>query len=216
MKAVVFDMDGVLFDTERVGRQSWAAAAAKFGYSDMEEVYPLCIGRNETDTAGILRDRYGEAFPLEEFRRETAVIFWQYLEENGHPHKPGVREILTYLKEKGIPIAIASSTRQEVVERHLKRAGIFEEFDRIIGGDRIVHSKPEPDIYLLACRELGVTPEEAFAIEDSYNGIRSAYRAGMRPIMVPDLLPPTDEMRKLSEVILQDLCQVIGYLEENA
>ena len=111
-------------------------------------------------------------------------------------------------------MGLASSTNRDTVIRHLEQAGILSYFSAIIGGDEIIHSKPEPDIYLLACEKLGVKPEETYAIEDSYYGIISAYRAGMRPIMVPDLLPPTEEMRQISESILEDLIQVRDYLKE--
>ena len=213
MKAVVFDMDGVLFDTERVCRDSWILVAKEDGLEGMEEVFPQCIGRNSTDTERIVKARYGEDFPYAQFREQTSKVYWDIIESEGHPIKKGVFEVLSFLKENGFKVGLASSTKREMVLAHLKQAGIESHFQVVVGGDQIVHSKPEPDIYLLACRELGTAPQETYAIEDSYNGIRSAARAGMPPIMVPDLLPPTEEMEKLSEVILDDLLGVKAYLQ---
>lgn len=213
MRAVVFDMDGVLFDTERLCKDSWVAIAGEKEIPDMEEVFPLCIGRNVTDSRDIIMEHYGETFPYETFRKEASEWFWREIEEKGLPIKKGVLELLEYLKKKGYRIGLASSSNRASVMRHLERAKIQEFFSEVIGGDQILHSKPEPDIYLLACEKLGVEPGEAYAIEDSYNGIRSAFRAGMKPVMVPDLLPATEEMRELSRVICEDLLQVKDYLE---
>ncbi|MCM1568534.1 MAG: HAD family phosphatase [Roseburia sp.] len=213
MKAVVFDMDGVLFDTERLCMDSWCRVAESQGLPDMEEVFPRCIGSNSTDTREIIRDYYGEEFDYDGFRKLAGEEFWRCIEERGLPEKPGVRELLTYLQDRGVRIALASSTRRQSVEDHLERAGIREYFSVLVTGDMIVHSKPEPEIYLMACEELGVQPKEAYAIEDSYNGIRSAYRAGMMPLMVPDIIPPDEEMKRLSLGIFKDLAEVKDYLE---
>ena len=113
-----------------------------------------------------------------------------------------------YLKEQGIAVALASSTRSEVVLAELRDGGILPFFDKVICGDMVKRSKPAPDIFLKACEELQVKPERAYAIEDSYNGIRAAHSSGLRPIMVPDLAEPTEEMRELAEMILPDLVEV--------
>lgn len=193
-KAVVFDMDGVLFDTERLCQDSWIEVANRRGLPDMEIIFPKCIGRNANDSRQIVLEAYGADFDYEVFRREASDWFWKYLEENGLPVKEGVRELLNWLKEQGWRIGLASSTRRSSVISHLEQAGIKDFFEEIITGDMVEHSKPLPDIYLLACRKLMVDPAETYAIEDSPNGIRSAYRAGMKPIMVPDLLSPDGEM----------------------
>ena len=127
--------------------------------------------------------------------------------------KPGVVELLTFLKEERKKIALASSTRRPTVVNQLKNAGILDFFDQVICGDMVERSKPAPDIFLKACEELGVKPECAYAIEDSYNGIRAAYAGKLHPIMVPDLLPETAEMRKKAEVVLPSLLEVISYLK---
>ena len=127
--------------------------------------------------------------------------------------KPGVTGLLQTLKKNGRKVALASSTRKAVVEQELRDAGILPYFDRVICGDMVKRSKPEPDIYLEACRQIHVMPEQAYAIEDSYNGIRSAHAAGLHPIMVPDLMEVTEEMKSLAEEILGSLCAVQEFLQ---
>ena len=210
-KAVVFDMDGVLFDTERLCQDSWIEVANRRGLPDMEIIFPKCIGRNANDSRQIVLEASGADFDYEVFRREASDWFWKYLEENGLPVKEGVRELLNWLKEQGWRIGLASSTRRSSVISHLEQAGIKDFFEEIITGDMVEHSKPLPDIYLLACRKLMVDPAETYAIEDSPNGIRSAYRAGMKPIMVPDLLSPDGEMEQLSTCIFSGLLDVLDY-----
>lgn len=212
MKAVVFDMDGVLFDTEKLCMDSWCTIAKEQNIPDMEVVFPKCIGRNAKDTEMIIYDHYGRDFNYEGFRKIASEWFWNYVEENGLPVKIGVREILDYLQKEGYAIGLASSTKYSSVMHHLKEAGITDYFSVVVTGDMVEHSKPKPDIYLLACERLGVSPEEAYAIEDSFNGIRAAYAAGMKPIMVPDLLSPDEEMEALSIYICKDLLEVMKRL----
>lgn len=214
MRAVIFDMDGVLFDTERVCMEVWMEIARQNGLPGMEEVFPQCIGLNANDSKQIVYKAYGEDFDYPEFRRQTADCFKEYIDKNGLPIKPGVREILEWLKASGYTVGLASSTRRESVLSHLKRAGLEDYFATVVTGDMVEHSKPLPDIYLLACGKLGVEPKEAYAIEDSPNGIRSAHAAGMCPIMVPDMIPPDQEMRRLSHRILENLTEVLDYIRQ--
>ena len=212
MKAIVFDMDGVLFDTEMVCLEGWKQVAENNNLPNMEQVFTRCIGLNNNDCQAVLRDAYGEDFDYGTFRKQASVEFWNYIETKGLPEKPFMHELLEWLKASDYKVGLASSTRRESVLNCLKNAGILEYFEVIISGDMVEHSKPEPDIYLLACAELGVEPGEAYAIEDSFNGIRSAYDAGMKPIMVPDMLAPDEEMREKSVVILKDLGEVLRFL----
>lgn len=208
---VVFDMDGVLFDTERLCQDSWLAVAEENGLPGMKEIFPQCIGLNANDSRRIVMNAYGEDFDYEGFREQASVWFWDYIEKNGLPMKPGVRELLDWLKENGWTVGLASSTRRSSVLNHLEQAGIRDYFSTVITGDMVEHSKPQPDIYLMACRELGADPKEAYAIEDSPNGIRSAHAAGMLPLMVPDMIAPDEEMRRLSSCIFKDLFEVMEY-----
>ena len=211
MKAVVFDMDGVLFDTERLCMDSWNHVMKKRGMEKVDDVFEQCIGLNDTDTKALVLQRYGQDFPYEEFKKQASEWFWDTIHKKGLPLKTGVKKILPYLQQAGYEIGLASSSKYESVINHLKRAEIIDYFSVIVTGDMIEHSKPKPDIYLLACRKLGVEPGEAYAVEDSPNGIRSAHAAGMKPIMVPDLVQPDAEMERLSFLIFEDLIQVMKY-----
>lgn len=215
MKAVVFDMDGVLFDTERLCMDSWNYVMKKRGVEIREGVFEQCIGLNDTDTRALVLGQYGQDFPYEEFRAQTSEWFWDYIRKRGLPLKAGVKRILPYLEQEGYGIGLASSSKYESVINHLKRAEIIDYFSVIVTGDMIEHSKPKPDIYLLACKKLVVKPEEAYAIEDSPNGIRAARAAGMKPIMVPDMIKPDAEMEALSFLICNNLTEVMKYLNQN-
>ena len=210
--AVVFDMDGVLFDTERLCQTCWLKLAEEDDIPNMLEVYALCIGVNAQTTERIVYENYGKDFPYEEYCRRTSAMYNQYIEENGVPVKNGVRETLAALSAAGLKIAVASSTRREKVLRHLENAGIAQYFEAVIGGDTVTHSKPHPEIFLTACEALGVAPERAIAVEDSHNGIRAAHAAGMAPVMVPDLLPVTEEMRKLSAYVAEDMNDACAWM----
>lgn len=213
--AVIFDMDGVIFDSERLVLECWEKIGTKYHLEGMREAFLPCIGTNSVKTREIVLQHYGDDFPYEEFRRESSLLYHGIVDQGGLPVKTGVRELLSYLEENDIPIAVASSTRLEVVRQELKQAGLYECFSVVMGGDQLKRSKPEPDIYLMTCEKLGARPICTYAIEDSYNGIRSAYSAGMKPIMVPDMLPPTEEMREKSVIVLENLLQVRDWMMAN-
>lgn len=216
MKAVIFDMDGVLFDTERICAESWIAAAEARGLSGMEQIFPRCIGRNAADSRRIVMKAYGEDFDYRTFREETSALFWEHIEKKGLPVMDGVYEILEWMRAEGFQIGLASSTKRESVERCLSQANIRQFFSVVVTGDMVEYSKPKPDIYLLACRKLGTEPQKTYAIEDSPNGIRAAHAAGMLPIMVPDMIEPDAEMRALSVGIYDGLPQVLAFFRETA
>lgn len=211
MNTVIFDMDGVLFDTERLCLKSWLEVCTRHNIPDMAEVYPRCIGQNNADTKALVLAHYGADFPYEAFCQETSALFHAWVKQDGLPVKKGVRELLAYLMAEHWSVGLASSTKYASVSAHLGQAGLADYFSVIVTGDMVEHSKPQPDIYLMACEKIGTVPAECFAIEDSPNGIRAAYRAGMKPIMVPDLVAPDDEMKALSHKIFADLTQVQAY-----
>ncbi len=213
-KAVIFDMDGIIFDSEQLILDCWENVGEKYQIADIKEVCIDCIGTNSVKTREIICSYYGETFPYDKYRKEADELFREYVRTKGMPIKKGVRELLQYLKEENIAIGLASSTRLAIVEEELRQAGLYDYFQVVMGGDQLKRSKPEPDIYLLTCEKMGIQPEDAYAIEDSYNGIRSAYRAGMMPIMVPDILQADDEMKEKSIAVLQDLFQVKQYFQE--
>ena len=211
-EAVIFDMDGVIFDSEALVMKTWKIVAEKYGFGDIESVCRQCLGTNAAATRQIFLDAYGEDFPYDDYKKEMSELYHMEAAGGNLPVKPGVREILKYLKNAEIKTGLATSTREAVVRKELEEAGIIEFFDVIVCGDMVERSKPAPDIYLEACRMLQVRPEDSCAVEDSYNGIRAAHAVGMKPVMVPDLAEPTEEMENLAERILPSLHEVREYL----
>ena len=213
-KAVIFDMDGVIFDSEKLVLQSWQWVAKQYGLEGIEEVFPKCIGVNAVNTKLIFLEYYGEEFPYDVYKKEASKWFHDRFDNGKLPLKPGVVELLSYLQEAGYKIGLASSTREAVVTQEIRDAGLLSYFDNLTCGDMLKKSKPEPDIFFMACDKLGVTPEEAIVIEDSYNGIRAAYRAGITPIMVPDMIAPDEEMKMLAYKICESLTEVRDWIKE--
>ena len=211
--AVIFDMDGTIFDSERLVMECWAQIGKKYGITGIRDVFIECIGTNKVRTKEIVFAHYGKDFPYKEFSAQCSILFHDVIDRDGLPVKPGVREILTDLQKKRIPLGLASSTRLAVVTQELKDAGLYEYFQTVVGGDLLKNSKPAPDIYLMTCERMGVLPENTYAIEDSYNGIRSAHSAGLHRVMVPDMMPETEEMRKMSAAVFQDLFQVRDWFD---
>lgn len=213
-EAVIFDMDGVIFDSETLVFHCWNVVAEKYGINNVEEACRECLGINAAETKERFLKHYGADFPYDEYKREMSELFHKTAADGGLEVKQGVRELLSFLKEHHYKIALASSTRKAVVESQLTAAGLIDYFDEIICGDMVKNSKPEPEIYLTAAERIKVSPDKSYAIEDSYNGIRSAYSAGMDVIMVPDMLPANEEMEKICCNILDSLFQVLDLLQK--
>lgn len=215
--AVVFDMDGVLFDTERIGVQCWTEAAEPTGLQNAHEIARMCIGRTIPGTKEVFMEeaaKQGVALDFEKLHEDCARLILEKEERDGLPVKPGVHEILEYLYERKIPVALATSSKKDIVLSHLEKTGITKYFRKIVTGDMGSHGKPAPDIYIKACEELEAAPENVIAIEDSFNGIRSASAAGLHPIMVPDQLQPTEEILLLAETKCDSLLEVRKLLQE--
>lgn len=208
---IVFDMDGVLFDSEQLISRCWKEMGAKMGLPHIYETFLDCVGTTQKNTQAVFQRTY-PGVSYDQFQKGCRAGFFGHVDAHGMPLKSGARVLLHHLREANWGIGLASSTRRVLVQSQLEGVGLWHYFDQVVTGDQLERSKPAPDIYLMACRTLGVAPEAAWAVEDSYNGIRSAAAAGMRPIMVPDLLPPTPEMRQLSHIILPDLTAVEDYL----
>ena len=214
IEAIVFDMDGILFDTERLSVESWVEVAGKMGLGDIDKGVYGCIGLNRTDCRIFLKETYGQDFPYEYFREQTAAVFQKKVDKDGLPVMKGAQELLLWLQEKGIKVALASSTHTKKVESHLRLAGFTGFFQAVIGGDMVEHSKPLPDIYWKACQLLQADPARAVAVEDSPNGIRSAYAAGMLPVMDPDLVQPDPEIENMLYQRCDSLFDVRDFLEK--
>ncbi|MCR5501900.1 MAG: HAD family phosphatase [Lachnospiraceae bacterium] len=214
IKAVIFDMDGVIFDSERCCLNIWKELAAAASLEDIETNFQKCIGTTVPVTKKILSDCYGDRIDPDAYMAESSRLFHERYDNGKLPLLPYAEEILSFLKESGYLLGLASSTREATVRLQLGNAGLLHYFDTVTCGDMLKKSKPEPDIYLMACAATGVEPKEAVAIEDSYNGIRSAHAAGMIPVMVPDLIPADEEMRALSYRIFPDLKAALDFFKE--
>ena len=211
MQAVIFDMDGVLVDSERVVLESFRYAGEKTGVPNAERMAIVGLGLNDDAWMERLRLEFGaDAMRILEYSEAYMADFYA---EKAAPEKKGAKRLLAQLRAWKLRTAVASSSPVAVVQQRLERVGLLAYFDVVISGDMVSRSKPEPDIFLEACRRLRSEPKKCYVIEDSYNGIRAAHAAGMHPIMVPDLMEPTEEMQGLAETILGSLYDVIGYLE---
>ena len=211
---IVFDMDGLLFDSERIVQRAWETAGRELEIPDMGSHIYHTLGMNRKGRNEYFARAIGEDFPFEEFGRRNRKAFVRIVEEEGLPMKTGARELLEYVKAEGYKVGIATSSSGDYAKGNLIQARIYKYFDGGVFGDMVTKAKPDPEIYLAACRKIGVSPGECMALEDSPAGIRSASRAGMIPVMVPDLVEPTEEIRKMTYAVCKSLWEVKGLLEE--
>ena len=205
-------MDGVLLDTESVTKICWYRAAEECGLENIQQIFIECVGLNRSDTVDKLAKYFQTKDDARKFRERTSDLFDVVENEEGLSKMPFVDECLDSLKKAGYRLALASSTRAVKVHPQLKKAGIFDYFETITTGDMVSHSKPDPEIYLKAAESLSLSPEECAAIEDSPNGVRSATSAGIKCIMVPDLIPADDEMREKAWKIFKNLKETAEFL----
>jgi len=213
IKAVIFDMDGLMFDTETLNAAAWKAAGKLHGFEMTDELLKAHIGSNVETTKRLMQEHFGADFDFEAVRAGRIAYSFRHIEENGMPLKPGLRELLAFLNQNGILTALATSSGEMFVRFYLEHAALDHEFDVIVSGDKVKKGKPEPDIFLTALAGLGVEAEECLVLEDSYNGITAAHRAGIRSVMIPDLLPPTPEIEKLFFRKADVLTDVIPLIE---
>ena len=214
IEAIVFDMDGLLFDSERIVQRSWEEAGNQLGLEHMGETIYHTLGMNLAGRNHYFRNTIAKDFPCEEFAKQARIWFYKIVNEEGLPMKNGARKLLEYGKVNGYRMAIATSSRKEYALKNLKAAKIYDFFDAGVFGDMVQHAKPDPEIYLKACDRIGAYPANCIALEDAPAGIRAAYAAGMKPIMIPDLVAPTPEIEALLYETCDTLLGVIGILEK--
>lgn len=205
--AVVFDMDGTLLDTEMVFKSVVFDVASELGYAMSEAVHLGMIGASHEASNQMLVEAYGASFPYALFDEKCRLGMQQRMSETV-PVKLGALDFLLALQDRGIPLAVATSSRQTHVISHLGRAKLLDLFATIVTRDDVQHPKPHPEPYLLAARRLGIAPEQCLALEDSHTGVRAAHAAGMHTIMVPDLVRPTEEITALCLAVLPSLAEV--------
>jgi HAD superfamily hydrolase (TIGR01509 family) len=206
--AVIFDMDGLMLDTEPLYKIAWQQAAAECGHPISEELYTDLIGRSRVAGEAILANAFGADFRVEEFRaacgRSEAAAF----AENLPAIKPGLEEVLALLEARAIPKAIATSTERHIAELQLRGLGLLARFDVVATGDEVVNGKPAPDLFLLAASRLGVDASRCLALEDSEAGVMAAHRAGMRVYCVPDIKVPSPDVLRLADGVFESLYEV--------
>jgi len=214
IEAVIFDMDGVLFDTERLGMIQQLQACREVGFPVSQALLMRTMGVSMASGREILLSALGDAFPYEKMIDRWTDLMYADMEKEGIPEKPGIRELLSVLKAKGIKTAVATSNNQSIVESYMKMAGLENAFDVVICGDTIKKSKPAPDIYLLAAQRLSANPSLCIGVEDSINGVKSVRAAGMTCVMVPDLIPFTEELNPFVDHCVPTLNDIIPLLDE--
>ncbi len=209
----VFDMDGVLIDTEKLYVRFWRQSAADFGYNMTEEhVFGIrSLARKFANAR--LKNIFGEDFPCVQIREHRTELMDAYIAEHGIEPKKGLFTMLDHLRYMGIKTAVATATPVERAKKMLDKIGALPYFDAVVGGDMIRCGKPEPDIYLAAAAELGLPPENCAAFEDSPNGIRSAYSAGCRAVMIPDLTPPDEDILPMLSAVYDSLDEAVSFFE---
>lgn len=213
-KHVIFDMDGLMFDTENLCFSCEQKAAEEFGYSVSKELFLKTLGVNHSAYCRIMRENLGENFPALEVSALTYRKMDDFIEKNGVPVKPGLYELLRQLDQMRIPCSVASSSHADRVRHLLQKAEIFPYFQQVIGGNMVTRSKPEPDIFLAACRAAGISPSHSLVLEDSPNGLTAARRANIPSICIPDLVRPSQEILQYTSAVLSDLYEVCALFQD--
>lgn len=198
---VLFDMDGLMLDTERISMIAWRAGCADHGVNLTEAQFLDIIGHRESDCIRLLKTMHGERLDGDAIARATRAHYARLL-ESGVPVMPGLTDALAALKAAGVPMAVATSTHQKVAAEKLTKAGVAHFFREIVGGDMAERGKPAPDLYLKAAAAAGVAPERCLALEDSGPGLRAAHAAGCAAVLIPDMKPPSAEVRALAWRVL--------------
>lgn len=215
IQAVLFDMDGLMFDTERLSVTAWRKVAAEQRLPVTDEMFIRMTGVNKAAGDKIIHEIYGDDFDVDAFESKVSTVMMQQIARSGMPIKPGLRDLLSYLQQAGVRMAVATSTARRRMEEYLHRACIREFFTCFATGDEVQNSKPAPDVFLLAAQRLGVSAQNTVVLEDSANGVLAAAAAGMRCVCVPDMVTPPPEVLQRAAVVLPDLKEVKTWIAAN-
>ena len=214
VKGVIFDMDGLMFNTEWLSTVMWEKAGAEQGYTVTKEFVDTCRGKNSNDIRKLFLEKFGPEFDYDTARAKRHQYMREYMETEGVPVKEGLTELLSYLKAHGIGAALATSTGREMAKWMLKSAGEYEYKNAFAFGDEVVRSKPEPEIFIKAATALGLKPEECVVLEDSGPGVIAGKAAGGYVIHIPDMVVLSDEIKDGITKEVKSLLDVITWLEE--
>lgn len=210
-KLAIFDMDGLIFDSERLFMGFLQKAAADLGYEITPEKYTLTLGVGGDTLAAKVREIYGADYPHQEISRRARLAMNTWTEHHSIPIKKGIPELLAFFAARQIPCCVASSTPTGHVIRYLEQAGLSRYFSKITGGDQVRHSKPDPEIFLLSCRHFGIKPENSLVLEDSENGLLAAHNGKIPAICIPDMKYPAAQYRDYAVYIAGSARDVITY-----
>ena len=211
IKAIIFDMDGLMIDSERVTFECYQEILKGMNLTMDEEFYKTLLGKPLKGIYQRFYDVYGNDFPIEDVIKDVHALMAKRFETEGVPIKTGLKSLLEYLKENNYKTMVATSSNRDRVDVILKQAGITQYFDGEICGDEVVNGKPNPEVFLKACKKVNVQPEEALVLEDSEAGIKAAHDGGIKVICIPDMKYPEEEYRKMTEEIFEDLSKVVTY-----
>lgn len=213
LELVIFDMDGLMFDTERVSFISFTKAIKEYGHDLDEATFRKTIASNIKKVREIYLEKYGDSFPFDAMLERKFACAAEYIQENGVPVKPGLYNLLDFLCQYKIKKAVATSSNRSVAMNLLTKAKVADKFEYILCGDEIERSKPNPDIFLRIADKLQCHPDKCLVLEDAKMGVWAAHRAGMRAIMIPDLVAPDEETLKIVSYVMASLNDVKDFLE---
>lgn len=213
LKLIIFDMDGLMFDTEKISYKAWREAALLYNFTIDAELFKKTIGTNLARTHQIYYDHFGCDFPFDAIKEERVRLSNDWIEAEGVPVKEGLYELLEYLKTTSYKLAVATSTSRTRAVKLLKLAGVYNCFDYVLCGDEVTHSKPDPEIFLKTAHQLQCKPDQCLVLEDSILGITAARHAGMYTIMVPDVIMPREDQGHLIDQKMDSLLAVCDFLK---
>lgn len=216
IRALLFDLDGLLFNSERVVQRSWNQAGQEMGYGKIGEHIYHTMGMNYEKRKEYFSKVFGQDFPHDKFRARTRVIFAEIAQKEGIEIKEGAKELISYAKQMGYKIAVVTSSSQDYAEGILKSQDIYKYFDGVVCGNMVTRSKPDPEPYQKAAALLGIRPEYCIAFEDAPAGVQSAAAAGIDTVMIPDMIQPDEETRWMAWKVLERLDDAIELLRLEA